>query len=110
MSHSLTPLGGRELRAPDLYYQPSNSDSWTTTGNRVLLSVIPWRLALVLWRVNLGCASRKVSRRIFQLEVNRIDATVAVVNALGAQLDGLAIAGDYDVIPRVPRTAGVYGL
>src|SRR5947208_6851207 len=72
--------------------------------------VISWRFALVLRRVNLGGASGEVTRRILQFEVDRVHASVAAVNALGAQLDGLAIAGDYNVIQRSSRTASVLRL
>src|SRR2546426_9309425 len=59
---------------------------------------------------NLGRASGKVTRRIFQLEVDRVNTTITSAHALCPQLDGLAIGCDHDVGRRVAGATGVVGL
>src|SRR5712691_3920441 len=62
---------------------------WTIPRDRIVRSVIAWRLALVLWRVNLGRARSRVTRRIPESERNCVNAAVAILHTLGAQLHRL---------------------
>src|SRR6185503_18153670 len=84
--------------------------SWTTAANRVMRPAIYRRLALVLWRVNFGRTGRRVTRRVTKSERDCVNATVAVVLTLGAQLDGLAAGGDDDVVQRGAITSPVLNL
>lgn len=56
---------------------------------------------------NLGRAGRFVASRVTNSKRDCIDATITALLALGAQLDGLTIAGDHDVVQRVAAAVGV---
>jgi len=59
---------------------------------------------------NFGCARPLIAGSICHAEENRIDAAVAVAFTLRAQLDGLAVGCDHDVICGVPIAVAVLDL
>src|SRR6266849_872098 len=75
----------------------SNSNSRTTARHSELRPVVHGCPTRFNGHDNLGRASRKVTTRVLQLEVDRVNTTITCTLALRPQLDGLAIACDYDV-------------
>src|SRR5256712_7912407 len=85
-------------------------NSRTTAGHSEAWSVVNGCPGRFNGHDNLGRASGKVTRRIFQLEVDRVNTTITSTYALRPQLDGLAIGCDHDVGRRVAGATGVVGL